>query len=109
MIQIVLGKGYTFLIQTHQFTKGKSSKILKLCQLFFSKSFFGEKKIIFFDGIFFKVHLLIEENHFKEISARFRQFKTLPESENENSDETCKLFLIRTVFLILDLRHAQIQ
>ena len=42
---------------------------------FFLKYFFDQKKIIFFVRIFFKVHLLVEENEFKAISERFRQFK----------------------------------
>ena len=52
---------YRFLlkkIQKHNFVQKKKSR-----------------KNIIFQSDFFKVHLLIEENHFKAISDRFRQFK----------------------------------
>ena len=42
---------------------------------FFLKLFFDRKKLCFFDGIFFKVHLLIQENRLEAISERFQQFK----------------------------------
>ena len=45
---------------------------------------FVQKKIIFFDQIFFKVHLLIDENHFKAISDRFRLFKCDIVSSQDN-------------------------
>ena len=48
--------------------------VSNLFRTFFSKCFFVKEKINFFDGIFLKVHLLIEENRFKAISERFRQF-----------------------------------
>ena len=40
------------------------------------KLFFDQKKIYFFDGIFFKVHLLVQENCFEAVSKRSWQFKT---------------------------------
>ena len=37
--------------------------------------FFDQKKLTFFDGIFFEVHLLIQANRFEAISNRFQQSK----------------------------------
>ena len=42
-------------------------------QVFFENVFRPEKKI---DGIFFKVHLLVQEKRFEAVSERSRQFKT---------------------------------
>ena len=42
----------------------------------FLKIFFDSKKIYFFDGIFFKVYLLLQEKRFEAVSERSRQFKT---------------------------------
>ena len=53
----------------------KITNFRKVCQLFFSKLFFDKKKIIFFDGIFFQVHLDIQENRFEAIPERFHQSK----------------------------------
>ena len=43
---------------------------------FFFKIIFDQKKIFFFDGIFFKAHLLVEDNHFEAVSERSQQYKT---------------------------------
>ena len=43
---------------------------------FFSKYVFFTKKYIFLNGIFFKAHLLVEENHFGIVSERSQQYKT---------------------------------
>ena len=88
-------KGYTFLTQTHQFAKGKSSKIMKIWH-FFSKWLFGKKTLNFFDGIFLKVHLLIEEKHFDAVSKRFQQFK-LPKNRNSS---LCQKFVPPVLTLI---------
>ena len=37
----------------------------------FFKIFFDHKKLNFFDDIFLKVHLLVEENHFKAVSRPY--------------------------------------
>ena len=37
--------------------------------------FFDQKKLTFFDGIFFEVHLPIQANRFEAISNRFQQSK----------------------------------
>ena len=43
-------------------------------QLFF-ENIFDRKKLKIFDGIFFKVHLLIQENRFESIPKQYQQFK----------------------------------
>ena len=42
---------------------------------FFFKIIFRPEKIIFFDRIFFKVHLLVQENRFEAVPERFQQFR----------------------------------
>ena len=41
----------------------------------FVKINFLFEKLIFFDEIFFEVHLLVEENRVESVLARFRSFK----------------------------------
>ena len=75
----LIEKNYFFLVEKKMKKNvEKMSKISKFREKnlhFFSKLFFDQKKIIFFDRIFLKVHLLIQENRFEVVSERFRQFR----------------------------------
>ena len=59
----------------NQFSIEKNQKNIWKFSIFFSKLFFDQKKLLFFDRIFFKVHLLIQENRFEAVLERFRQFR----------------------------------
>ena len=52
------------------FRNSEKSEIFQ--KIFFLKMFFDQKKIIFFDGIFFKVHLEIQENRLGMFPSSFR-------------------------------------
>ena len=58
---------------TYQFTKGKIIENHENVPTLFFKMTFRQEKIDFFDGIFFKVHLEIQENRLGAVPERIRQ------------------------------------
>ena len=59
----------------NRFSNWKKSKIFENFPRFFFKMIFLHDEKIFFDEIFLKVHLQVEENRFKAVSKRFQHFE----------------------------------
>ena len=70
----------------------KKSLLLKIFfKDFFSNIFFSRKNKKKIDEIFFKVHLLCQENRFKAVSVQFLQFKGKKNQGYKNVTWICPL------------------